>query len=415
VITGSASVTVAPQAYGQNYWAWITAWGDPVANVQTAAEAMKINVLRAGGDNNDTNSPQVFDETQIDAFVAYAKAIGAEPILQVPVETDINGNTPGTAAAAAQIVTYANITQGYGIKYWEIGNEPDLYASAGPFVDAGYTVDDYATTFLSFAAAMKAVDPTIQILGPELSWKYIPGNDWLSPFLDQCAGAVDIVSVHRYPFDDAQCTLAAAMGDSASFAATVTALRNTMSAHDAGAKPLAITEGNLSYQGTSAAEPAALGTFYAGMWVADTLGIALEQQLWTMAYWSLEEGDATGFFVNGTTTPRPAVYAYELLSTHFGPTILHASTVPTGFSAHASRDDAAQKTVVLVINRTAQDADQLISFEGLSVTPANQLIQTPAYSLTLIEVPDNGTTTELQYTMAMAAQSLGPQPVNPQP
>ena len=374
---------------------------------------MNLNVLRAGGSNNDANSPAPFDNTQIDAFVAYARTVGAEPILQVPVVKDTTGATP-TAATAAAMVTYANETKNYGIKYWEIGNEPDLYASSTPPSIPNYTVQEYSTTFLAFAAAMKAVDPTIKILGPELSWHYVTGNDWLSPFLDQCASAVDIVSVHRYPYDDPQCTIANAMSDGAAFRTSLASLRTMMSAHGAGNKPLAITEANLSWDGITNTASAALGTFYAGMWVADALGIALEQQLWTMAFWSIEEGDATGFFNGTTNAPRPAVYAYEMVSTHFGPTVLHASTVPTGFSAYASRDDNAQRTVVLVINRTAQSADEVIGFTGLSVTPANQAVHVPAYSLTLIEVPDNGgAPTTLQYTQAMSDQGQGPQPVTP--
>ena len=60
--------------------------------------------------------------------MAYARAIGAEPDLQVPILDDGSGN-PATAQVAADMVTYANVTHGYGIKYWSIGNEPDLYAS----------------------------------------------------------------------------------------------------------------------------------------------------------------------------------------------------------------------------------------------------------------------------------------------
>lgn len=41
--------------------------------------------------------------------VAYARAIGAEPLIQVPLLADIDGSPP-TAASAAAMVTYANVT-----------------------------------------------------------------------------------------------------------------------------------------------------------------------------------------------------------------------------------------------------------------------------------------------------------------
>jgi len=63
-------------------------------------------------------------------MIAYARAIGAEPIIQVPVLADIGGAVP-TGATAAAMVTYANVTKSYGVRYFSIGNEPDLYAMQG--------------------------------------------------------------------------------------------------------------------------------------------------------------------------------------------------------------------------------------------------------------------------------------------
>jgi hypothetical protein len=42
---------------------------------------------------------------------AYARAIGAEPIIQVPLLGENHGQPP-TASTAADMVTYANVTNG---------------------------------------------------------------------------------------------------------------------------------------------------------------------------------------------------------------------------------------------------------------------------------------------------------------
>ena len=277
VISGAGSTTAPPTAHGQNYWSWVTQYGDQVHQVEDGATAMHFTVLRAGGHNNDNNNPEAFDDAQVDAFIAYARATGAEPILQVPLLADGAGNRP-TPQTAAAVVTYANVTKSYGIRYWEIGNEPDLYSDQGD-LPAGYTAQSYCTDFAAFADAMRAADPSIRILGPELSYKYVPGNDWLTPFLMGCGTKVDVVSVHRYPFAAAACTVANAMGDAAQFRSTLRQLRSTMTSVGMGATPLAITEANFSYEGdpTLQTQPAALGTFYAGMWVADVAGVALEE------------------------------------------------------------------------------------------------------------------------------------------
>ena len=167
---------------------WSPTYGDDVAGTETLVAALKPSFMRVGGYNNDANIPDPFDDGQLDTMVAYARAIGAEPILQVPVLGDTAGQQP-TAATAAQMVTYANVTKGYGIKYFSVGNEPDIYdqqASATAPSRPGYTAADTCATITSFVAAMKAVDPTIKIVGPDLSWKYQAGNganDWLTPIL----------------------------------------------------------------------------------------------------------------------------------------------------------------------------------------------------------------------------------------
>ena len=410
VVSGSAPLTAPATAYGQNYWNWVSAYGDQVAQVQSGAAAMKLNLLRAGGHNNDNNSPEAFSDDDIDTFVAYAKAIGAAPVLQVPLIADASGNRP-TAQTAADMVTYANVTKAYGIKYWEIGNEPDLYSDQGDI--PGYTAANYCTDFAAFADAMRAVDPTIQILGPELSYKYVAGNDWLTPFLTSCGSKVDIVTVHRYPFAANASTIANAMSDGTTFKGVLASLRSKMTAAGVASKPLAITEANFSYEGdpTLQTGTAALGSFYAGMWVADAMGVALESNLWSMAFWSLDETYYTGFFTSDTFAPRPAAYASMLVSTHFGPAILQATTVPAGLSVHASRDAAAQKTIVLVLNRTASAATPVLGFTALPVTLPNFALTLPAYSILLVEVPDSGgNAASWLYTKDMADADAGPQP-----
>jgi hypothetical protein len=409
VVTGAGSFPAAANAYGQNYWCWVGQWGDDVHRVQQKAGSLGIKLLRAGGYNNDANTPESFTAAQVDKFVAYARAIGAEPALQVPLISDPEGHAP-TAQMAADLVTYCNRTRSYGVKYWEIGNEPDLYA--GKDMPASYGVADYCATFRAFANAMKAVDPTIKVIGPELSWKYIPGNDWLSPFLEQCGSQVDVVTVHVYPFPAAQCTIDNAMSQGQRFRATVQSVRAILDAHGLSSTPLGITESNLSWEGEPEKNtlPASLGTFYAGLWTADVIGIALEERLWTLAFWSISEYWKNGFFEQGTTRTRPAAYAYQLYTSHFGPSVLHAKSVPAGLSVYASRDEAAQKTAVMLINRSSSPSSQVVGFETLPVTLAKQAVRLPEYSLTLVELPDAGGPAQVwRYTKALADRDQPPE------
>jgi hypothetical protein len=315
-VSGANPSAVAATFFGENYWSWVPAWGDLVAAIQTQVAALGLNLLRAGGANNDQQNPVPFSLAEMDGFVAYARAVGAEPLLQIPVLKNIAGTTP-TAQDAADVVTYLNKTKSYGVRYFSIGNEPDLYTDQG-FKDASYSASTFCSTFSAFATAMKAVDSTIKIVGPELSWKYVAGNDWLTPFLQNCGSVVDMVTIHRYPFAAAGCTDTAAYADAASFRQAITSLRAIMTATGQGTKPLAITEANITWDGNPANPVLAASpqTFPAGLWVADSLGVGLEQGLFSLDYWSLSEGYTLGFFSGAA--PRPAYYALQLFSTKFG-------------------------------------------------------------------------------------------------
>ena len=316
--------------------------------------------MRVGGYNNDANTQDPFDDAAFDNAVAYARAIGAEPIIQVPLLADTSGKPP-TAATAAGMVTYANVTKGYGLKYFSIGNEPDLYASQGLVADPtqpaipGYTPADYCATATAYVAAMKAVDPTIKIVGPDLSWKYMrAGNDWLTPILTSCGDLFDIVSIHRYPFEAAQATLAAAAADAASFRTLIASVRGILQATGQGAQAARDhrDERRLRRDLLRARRVAGDGRVgaLARRWPGHgDRSRALD--LGRLGYQRrrrLVAGPAS--VPRPAHMPRPEYYAYALYAEHFGPTLLTISSAPAGVSAHASRNAADDATEIIVVN-----------------------------------------------------------------
>ena len=82
---------------------------------------------------------------------------------------------------------------------WQIGNEPDL--------NGLFTPASYAQTLMTYVTAMKAVDPTIKIVGGVLlTGEDVMGQhdspDWLTPMLDTLkagGGAMDVFDWHYYP------------------------------------------------------------------------------------------------------------------------------------------------------------------------------------------------------------------------
>jgi hypothetical protein len=421
-ISREGGVPISAFAFGQNYWDWVDRAGTGVTGItgtEALVTALHLDVLRAGGNNNDTNSPQPFDATQIDHYVAYCRTVGAEPILQVPILANAVDGGATSPQTAADMVTYANVTQGYGIKYWEIGNEPDIYAVT---YDAGVplTAVDYCAVYSSYAAAMRTANASasdggvpLQFVGPDLAYKYISGNDWLTPFLDGCKDDVDIVSVHRYPFSAMSLSIARALDDSASFRSQLASVNAIVKGHARPGTPLAVTESNVSYDYdptayADAEAQGAPGTFNAALWTADALGVALENDLWTLAFWNLGETDAVGsvlgFIVSAQ--PVPSYYGEQLLSSHLRGNIVIPTGAPSGFSVYASHDATAATTAIVVINKTPQASSLALALDG--VTPASFAFA--AMSITVVEIPDDGTgmTHVWRYTPDLAAANLPP-------
>src|SRR5205823_6079125 len=162
--------------YGLNSAVWDSQMNVP--QVQNLLGQAGVRMLRYPGGSygdiyhwQDNTAPGGFvaPGTNFDSFMGTVKTIGAQPMI-------IANYGSGTPTEAADWVRYANVTKGYGAKYWEIGNE--LYGNG--YYGANWETDNhtdksptgYANTVLSYATAMKAVDPTIKI-GAVLT---LPGN-----------------------------------------------------------------------------------------------------------------------------------------------------------------------------------------------------------------------------------------------
>jgi len=133
-----------------------------------------------------------------DEFIAFCRAVGCEPMIC------INGGN-GTPQEAAEWVEYCNGAAStpmgrlraenghptpYGVRLWEIGNE--LYGrwQAGWTTPGGY-VDRYR----QFVAAMRAVDPTIEILANGDQWGGVE-MEWNRRLIDENASEVKTVTDH---------------------------------------------------------------------------------------------------------------------------------------------------------------------------------------------------------------------------
>ncbi len=139
-------------------------------------------------------------------FMDYLKTIpGSEALICVNYGT-------GTPEEAAAWVRYANVQNHMGIHLWQVGNEIDgEWEEGGPV-----TAKQYARKYLAFVKAMKAVDPSILVMGPTLStYEFsttgsaeLDGSTWAEEFLRLVGEAetadgkryLDGFDFHAYPY-----------------------------------------------------------------------------------------------------------------------------------------------------------------------------------------------------------------------
>lgn len=396
IIDGSSSRPIQPTAYGQNYWDWVPSWTGQIDKTKKIVANLKLNTYRAGGNTNDwDNAPDNWDYEEIDTYIAYCRVIGAEPILQVPIIS--SKRDPNVAV---DWVKYCK-DKGYNVKYWIIGNEPDLYTSHN-FFKREYTVYDYCEDFNKYASKMRELDPSIKIIGPEVC-QYEGYNDWIPTFVELCRINVDIVSYHFYPY-----------GKVKDF--TITNILNSPKTtrdlmkwvkNNAGGKQVALTETHVSWSEVMNKQASA-ESFYAGLWIAEVMGSALEEDLWTVNFWGTIGGYGTGF-IDSDLKPRPSYYGLWMFTNHFGANLITVNNSPDGLAVYASRNQANNRTIIIGVNKTNTHLPETIQIKGLAANVPERHHTFHAYSITCLSIPDDGGPMECwTYTKPLADQKQPP-------
>ena len=201
-------------AFGVNTAAWDGFLLD--SGVPTLLKQAGITTLRfPGGSVADVYHWQTDSASQgqyinpantFDAFMGVVSQSGAQALITVNYGTNTAGNAGGDPGEAAAWVDYANNTKGYGVKYWEVGNEVYGNGEYGTSFETDLHSDHsptaYGTNVAQYVSAMKAKDATIKVGVVLAAPGLFPDGqspDWNSNVLAQCGGVIDFVIVHWYP------------------------------------------------------------------------------------------------------------------------------------------------------------------------------------------------------------------------
>jgi hypothetical protein len=315
-VNGTAGLgTVPANAIGLN-----TAVYDGYMNdtpIPGLVKAAGINALRyPGGSYSDiynwqTNVAQGgYDapNTSFGNFMATAQSASAKPIISVNYGT-------GTPALAAAWVQNANVTNNYGINYWEVGNEvygngtyganweadAHCQTASGTPVTVGSAPAQtyncgpgvYAANVLNYISAMKAASPGIHVCAILTTPGFWPDNvtnattspkSWNQTVLTALGSKTDCVIVHYYPGGS---NAAGMLTDPTDIAGIVSTLHSEISQYagvNAANVPILVTETNSSIDVDT--QPAAL--FGADMYMT-----WLENGVVNVDWWDEHNGPGT--------------------------------------------------------------------------------------------------------------------------
>ena len=354
---------INPFVYGVNHGPWAVITDKTLPLAQDA----RITMIRyPGGNWGDENDLQPY---HIDQFVWLADQLGAEVSLNVRLHN-------GTPEQAADLVRYANIENDFDIRYWGIGNEPTLFATSRDEPD--YGVERFNGEWRAFAEAMKAVDDSILLIGPELhqfgsSIKSTPkdpfGLDWMTEFLKINGDLVDVVSIHRYPFPQGGGGRAAIIDEltaaSKEWDEIIPYLRELIIETTGEDLPIAVTEVNSHWSNAIGGE-ATPDSFINAIWWADALGRMINNDVAIVNYFSLQSNNSTGGYgLFGRSEPRPTYYVYKIYD-EFGDNRVFAGCDDPDLGIYASMNEDEGLSVIL-INLGNEAASQPLVIEDRSL------------------------------------------------
>jgi hypothetical protein len=315
------------------------------------------------------------------SFTDFARVVtnlGAQAIITVNYGS-------GTPEEAAAWVRHAIVTNLYGFKYWEIGNEcyGTWETDTNNLPHHAFT---YATRAAAYFAQMKAVDPTIKIGVPIDPSETSYANGYADhPVVNPRTGATrygwtpvmlvtlaslgvtpDFLVYHRYPQGPGAESDAGLLQSSSSWATHAATLRQILTDYlgaPGGNVELLCTEHNSVYSSPGKQTTSLVSALF----LADSVGSAMKTEFNAVVWWDVRNGTSA----NNNNSPSlygwrlygdygivngyerfPASYALQLLQ-HFaraGDALAGAASDDSLLSTYAVRRTNGELTM-LVINK----------------------------------------------------------------
>jgi alpha-N-arabinofuranosidase len=349
---------------------------------------------------NTTDSNTWQWATSFASFAQVATTVGTQAFITVNYGS-------GTPSEAAAWVKQSNVTNHYGLKYWEIGNE--CYGSWETDTNAvAHDPYTYAQRFQQYYTQMKAVDPTIKIGAVAVTGEDSFANNTNHPVTNPRTGQThngwtpvmlttlralgvtpDFLIYHRYaqaPGAESDQGLLLSNGTWSTDAADLRQQLNDYLGAAAASVELDCTENNSVYSNPGKQTTSLVN----GLFLADSICAAMNTEFNSVVWWDLRNGQETtnnnssslygwrpygDYGVTNSVDPAGPVDTYptwyvEKLLQHFarGGDQLVTSTSDYPYLSVCAAQRAGGGLTLLVVNKSASTAfNANISVSGTSL------------------------------------------------
>jgi hypothetical protein len=182
-------------------------WANSSLSAQVNATPIEVIRFGGGGDTENATTGISYSNNGVGTqmgnpfagFLTFCAWRHCQAIFSVAGEI----NDP---AIAADTVRYVEQTLGYHPAYWSIGNEPQLWTHYNISWNNWQVTDhvaptpaEYATTVQNYLIAMRAVDPTIKVIGIQSAAGGELGDPWFTALVKLDGPNLAAVAYHSYP------------------------------------------------------------------------------------------------------------------------------------------------------------------------------------------------------------------------
>ncbi|MHB1050967.1 MAG: discoidin domain-containing protein [Bacteroidota bacterium] len=362
VDAGSVIRDVNPLLYGINTARWDESLFPGPANEMLLTndrdairkiKASGVTLLKYPGGNDADhyiwNSKENSEsEMDTDEYLALCREVGAEPFITI--------NFNESPQLAADWVRYCNITRGFNVKYWEVGDE-----QWGSWAKGHSSPEGYAKRYAEFVTAMKAVDPTIKVATNVALSGNAPSlgggsEGWTARVLRAVPEHIDMLTITFYPQQWGKENDAELLKSVDVYRKLFLQLKDEVKRVAGEKKAEEIIYINVGYNSVNHSPGPQTLQIVNALWVADMIGAMAEVGTDIACYWAVHnafpprKGDYGYLSSEGSNTPNVNYYVFPMFARHFGSTMVKARSSDKEVAVYAAT--AGKKLSLFIINKS---------------------------------------------------------------